>query len=53
MKIDDQPVVEFDDLLGYIVTQASVGQTVTIQVIRDGELLDLALTLEARPSVDQ
>ncbi len=53
VKIDDQVVSEFDDLLGYIVTQASVGQTVTIQVIRDGELMDVSLTLEARPSVDQ
>lgn len=51
VKIDDQPVVEFDDLLGYIVTQASVGQPVIIQVLRDGKLLDLSLTLEARPSV--
>ncbi|MCL4267403.1 MAG: trypsin-like peptidase domain-containing protein [Anaerolineae bacterium] len=52
VKIDDQPVNQFDDLLGYIVTQASVGQTVTIQVIRDGELMDISLTLEARPSVN-
>lgn len=50
VKIDDQPVNQFDDLLGYIVTRASVGQTVTLQVIRDGELVDVSLTLEARPS---
>ncbi|NJN54136.1 MAG: PDZ domain-containing protein [Anaerolineae bacterium] len=52
VKIDDQVVNEFDDLLGYIVTQASVGQTVTIEVIRDGELVDVSLTLEARPSAN-
>lgn len=50
VQIDDQPINQFEDLLGYIVTRASVGQTVTLQIIRDGELMDLELTLEARPS---
>ncbi len=50
VQIDDQPVNQFEDLLGYIVTRADVGQTVTIKVLRDGELVDVSLTLEARPS---
>jgi S1-C subfamily serine protease len=53
VQIDDQVVNEFEDLLGYIVTRAAVGQEVTIKIIRDGELLDVTLTLEARPSVEE
>lgn len=50
VQIDEQAVNEFEDLLGYIVTRASVGQEVTVKVLRDGELVDLTVTLEARPS---
>lgn len=49
VQIDDQPVNVFEDLLGYIVTQAGVGQEVTLTILRDGELMELPLTLAPRP----
>jgi len=39
----------FDDLLGYILTYTSVGDTVTLDIIRDGESLQVEVLLEARP----
>ena len=49
VQIDDQPIHEFDDLLGYIVTETAVDDTVTLQVLRDGELITVDVTMEARP----
>jgi 2-alkenal reductase len=48
--INGVPVVEFDDLLGYIVTETRVGQTVELTISRDGQPLTLSLTLSARPT---
>ncbi|MCP5100587.1 MAG: PDZ domain-containing protein [Chloroflexi bacterium] len=50
VKIDDVPVIEFDDLLGYIVADTAVGQTITLEILRDGELQTIDVTLEARPT---
>jgi 2-alkenal reductase len=50
VSINDQPVNKFDDLLGYIVQHTVVGQTVNVQVLRNGEVLTVPLTLGARPS---
>ncbi len=48
--VDDRPVKEFDDLLGYIVHETEVGQTVTLFVVRDNmEELEIPVTLSARP----
>lgn len=48
--IDDRTVSSFDDLLGYIVSYTAVGQTVQLQILRDGQLQQLPVTLQARPS---
>jgi S1-C subfamily serine protease len=50
VAINDQPITVFDTLLSYIVQRTAVGETVTLTVLRNGELLDLPVTLEARPS---
>jgi 2-alkenal reductase len=47
--IDSVTVVEFDDLLGYIVQDTQVGQTVTLTILRDGQTQTLSLTLGERP----
>jgi len=39
----------FDDLLGYIVQKAKVGQTVTLRILRGGETQDIEVTLGERP----
>ena len=41
-QIDDIKVAEFDDLLTYIVNDTKVGQTVTLQVLRDNEPLEIS-----------
>ena len=48
--IDSLTVVEFDDLLGYIVQNTQVGQTVTLTILRDGQPQTLSLTLGERPA---
>ncbi|WP_420632089.1 S1C family serine protease [Candidatus Leptofilum sp.] len=48
-KMNDETINDFDDLLTYIVRRTSVGQTVTLEIIRDGEPLTVEVTLQARP----
>ena len=48
--IDGRQVVEFDDLLSYIVQKTAVGDTITLTILRDGQQEDVSITLEARPS---
>lgn len=48
--IDDREVKEFGDLLGYIVEQARVGQTVELLILRNGQEITVPVTLGARPS---
>lgn len=47
--IDDRPVVEFADLLSYLVFETEVGQTIDLTIIRDGETINVPLTLSERP----
>ena len=47
--IDGQAINEFDELLTYIVNDTKVGQTVTLDVLRDGNPQEVTVTLEARP----
>jgi S1-C subfamily serine protease len=49
VAINDEPVLEMDDLIAYLSANAAVGQEVTLQVIRDGEEVDIQVRLEARP----
>ncbi len=49
IAIDGETVVTFSDLIGYLVTDASVGELVTLTILRDGEIVDVSLTLEPRP----
>lgn len=52
VAIDDQPVNEFDDLVAYLVGSTSVGDEVTLTVLRDGSQQTVELTLEARPAAE-
>ena len=47
--IDGQPIVTFDQLLGYLTTNKSPGDTVVLTVLRDDQTLDITVTLGARP----
>ncbi len=48
--IDGQPVKVFDDLLGYIFGHSKVGDTITLDILRNGQPMQVQLTLQARPS---
>lgn len=49
IAIDNAPIGTVEDLLGHLVQETQVGQTITLSVIRDGAPISLSLTLEARP----
>jgi 2-alkenal reductase len=48
--IDGQTVTLFDDLLSYIVVNGTVGQSVTLNVLRDGQPQTVTVTLGERPA---
>ncbi|MBI3360850.1 MAG: trypsin-like peptidase domain-containing protein [Chloroflexi bacterium] len=49
-SVDGQPIKKFDDLLSYLVRHTSVGQEVTLGILRDGKPMDVRVTLGARPT---
>jgi len=50
IAIDGKPVNTFDDLLIYIALEAVPGQEVVVTVLRDGETIEIPVTLEERPT---
>ena len=49
IAIDGQPVQVFDDLLAYLGRYTSPGDAITLTIYRDGETLEVPLTLGVRP----
>ena len=47
--LDGKPVNTFDELLSYLVTTKSPGDTVVLTVLRDGQSMDITVTLGERP----
>ena len=47
--LDGQPITSFDELLSYLVTNKSPGDTVVLTVLRDGQPVDVTVTLGTRP----
>lgn len=50
--IDDQPVVAMNDLIAYLA-HTTVGQEVTLTILRNGKEKTVNLTLAARPSTEE
>jgi S1-C subfamily serine protease len=48
--IDGNPVIQISDIITYIETQKSVGDNITLTIDRDGNIMALTLTLQARPN---
>jgi S1-C subfamily serine protease len=48
--IDGQPVKEMDDIIAYLGSQTTVGQKVTLTLLRDGKETSVDVSLEARPT---
>ncbi len=49
IAIDGNELVDFGDLVSYLVAHTEPGQLVELTIIRDGELLQVPLTLGERP----
>lgn len=49
IAIDGQSIDNFEDLNSYLVFHTTVGQTIQLTVLRDGQKLTIPLTLSARP----
>lgn len=47
--MDGRPLRLFDDLLSYLMLQKSPGDTIVLTVLRDGEQVDVTVTLGTRP----
>ena len=47
--LDGKPVSTFDELLSYLTTTKSPGDAVVLSVLRDGQPLDITVTLGERP----
>jgi S1-C subfamily serine protease len=53
LAINDRDVRKIDDVLGYLQQATQVGETVTLTVWRDGEIIEIDVTLGARPSLQE
>ena len=51
--VDGHPTKQIDDIINYIDTQKNVGDTIKLTIDRDGKIMDLTATLQARPSTSQ
>lgn len=49
VAIEGSPVREFGDLLSYLVNYTEAGQVVTLTVVRNGEEVEVPVTIGARP----
>jgi 2-alkenal reductase len=49
IAIDGQSVRDFSDLIGYLVSEKSPGEVVTLRIMREGQELDVPVTLGERP----
>ncbi|MCJ7428956.1 MAG: PDZ domain-containing protein, partial [Candidatus Nanohaloarchaeota archaeon QJJ-5] len=47
--IDDQPVRKIDDILNYLARETEPGDTVTLEIIRNGDRIERDVTLQERP----
>jgi S1-C subfamily serine protease len=49
VAIDGVAVKRFDDMVNYLASQTSVGDTVTVRIVRAGQEMDVGLYLDERP----
>jgi 2-alkenal reductase len=52
IAVDGLPVRRFEDLVSFLVTQASPGQEITLTIIRGEETLEIPVTLGERPATN-
>ena len=52
-KINDRDVKAMDDIIAYLSSNTSIGDTITLHLIREGKEMDVDVTLAARPNQAQ
>jgi 2-alkenal reductase len=50
IAVNGIPVQRFEDLVSFLVIQATPGDTITLTVLRDGETLEIPVVVGERPS---
>jgi len=50
--VDGHPVRQIDDIINYIESQKGVGDNIKLTVNRNGQIMDLTATLQARPQTN-
>ena len=53
LAIDDRGVRKIDDVLGYLQQATEVGETITLTAWREGQIIEIDVTLGARPSLQE
>jgi len=53
IKADDDEIHDFEDLVTFLARRTIVGQTITLMIIRDGNIESTNLTLRPRPNDQQ
>ena len=48
--VNGQPVQKFEDLTSYLTNNTQVGQTITLTILRQGQQMDVKVTLGALPT---
>ena len=48
--VDGQPIKRFEDLVSYLFSNTSVGQTIQLEILRDGKTQTVEVALAARPA---
>jgi S1-C subfamily serine protease len=48
--VDGQPIRQIDDIINYIESQKGVGDNIKLTLNRNGQVMDLTATLQARPN---
>ena len=53
IAIEDEEIREFDDLISFLSRRGTVGESVTVTIIREREIQNVEVTLDARPKADE
>jgi serine protease Do len=48
--VDSKPVIRFEDMISYLYGQTQPGQQVTLDVLRNGQVIQVQVTLGTQPS---
>jgi S1-C subfamily serine protease len=48
--VDGDPIIRMEDLISYLEIQKSLGQNMTLTVLKDGRTIDKQITIGQRPS---